>query len=121
VFINLYAKIGGRWREIAFTGDSTFGGLTKDEVPLDTSSRLGRIEGVRADNQWHEARFDLKKALQYNGLEGQIEALAFAAPERGYLRAGIGGNHQGATYWIRDFQMPLSSVPNATVAVLGQP
>ena len=121
VFINLYVKIGGRWREIALTGDNTFGGLTKDEVPLDTSTRLGQIEGVRADNQWHEARFDLKKALQYNGLEGQIEALAFAAPERGYLRAGIGGNHQGATYWIRDFQMPLTSTNAATVAALKQP
>jgi hypothetical protein len=123
VFLNLYAKIGGRWREIAFNGDNTFGGLTKNEVPLDTSMRLGQIENVRADNQWHEARFDLKKALLYNGLtELQIEALAFAAPERGYLRAGLGGNHQGATYWIRDFQMPLTSTTNpATVAALNQP
>ncbi|HEY0076551.1 MAG TPA: hypothetical protein VGB77_20850 [Abditibacteriaceae bacterium] len=122
VFLNLYAKIGGRWREIAFNGDNTFGGLTKNEVPPDTSIRLGQIENVRADNQWHEARFDLKKALLYNGLtELQIEALAFAAPERGYLRAGLGGNHQGATYWIRDFQMPLTSTNTATVAALKQP
>jgi hypothetical protein len=121
VFLNLYAKIGGRWREIVFNGDNTFGGLTKNEVLLDTSIRLGQIENVRADNQWHEARFDLKKALQYNGLELQIEALAFAAPERGYLRAGLGGNHQGATYWIRDFQMPLTSTNTATVAALKQP
>ena len=120
VFINLYVKIAGHWREIGFTGDGTLGGLTDKEVPADAGNRLGKIENVRADNQWHEATFDLKKALQNAGLETQIEAFALAAPERGYLRAGIGGNHQGATYWLRDFQMPQEGAPT-TVAALNQP
>lgn len=117
VFVNLYVKTGGRWREIGFTGDGTWGGLSEKEVVPDTSLRLGQIENARTDNQWHDATFDLKKALQSAGLTDlKIEALAFAAPERGYLRAGIGGNHQGATYWLRDFQMPPAS--NTTVAAL---
>ncbi len=117
VFVNLYVKTAGRWREIGFTGDGTLGGLTEKEVAISSSNRLGKIENVRTDNQWHEATFDLKKALQNAGVELQIEALAFAAPERGYLRAGIGGNHQGTTYWLRDFEMPTVGTA-ATVAAL---
>jgi hypothetical protein len=105
VFVNLYARIAGRWREIVFTGDKTHGGLTPELIPeLAGDIRIGKIQNVVADNQWHTATFDLQKALKDADLPMQIEALAFSAPERGYLRAGIGGNPQGATYWLRDFQ-----------------
>ncbi len=125
VFVNLYAKITGKWREIGFTGEGTLGGLTEKEIAADAEKGLGKIENVRSDNQWHDATFDLKKAMQNAGLVNdagalEVEALAFATPERGYLRAGIGGNHQGATYWLRDFQMPVVGAPT-TVAALNQP
>jgi hypothetical protein len=41
------------------------------------------------------------------------EALAFAAPDRDYLRAGLGGNHLGATFSIADFEAPAPSVAPA--------
>ncbi len=114
VFVNVYVKIGGRWREIIFTGDFTTGGLPQELLSGDGSIRIGKFENVRTDNEWHDATFNLKKALKDAGLDMQVEALAFAAPERGYLRAGIGGNHQGATYMLRDFQMPLADGTSST-------
>ncbi len=114
VFLNLYVKSGGRWREIGFTGDQARAALTA--VAVDAELRLGKIEGVSADNQWHSASFDLHKALIKLGLPAQVESIAFAAPERGYLRAGIGGNHQGATYELRDFQAAKSAA--TTVAAV---
>ena len=102
VKINLYAQIGGIWREIGFTGPQ--------KVPGDNSSSdnspLGQIESVVSDVKWHRARFDLAEALRNQGIAAtQVEALAFAAPDQDYLRAGLGGNHRGATYWIRGFSV----------------
>jgi len=50
-------------------------------------------------------------ALRKAGLGTKVEALAFAAPDREYLRAGIGGNHWGAAYWLSNFQMPTNTPP----------
>jgi len=97
VKLNLYALVANSWREIAWTG-----GAAK---PEDNQATLGAIESVVADNQWHTARFDLTAALQKNGLAGaRVEALAFAAPSRDYLRQGLGGNALGARFWLRDWK-----------------
>jgi len=98
VKVNLYALVGGSWREIAWTG-----GVAK---PEDNQPTLGAIAGVQSDGKWHTAHFDLGSALQKNGLSGQkIEALAFSSPSRNYLRQGLGGNARGAKYWLRDWKM----------------
>jgi hypothetical protein len=125
-----------RWREIVFTGDvaQAAGGKSSRRnlqlnprpergrpgtprpaiVPgsapmpqgIDTSITIGRISDVANDGQWHTAQFDLLTALRKANLGTRVEALAFAAPDREYLRCGIGGNHQGATYWISNFTTP---------------
>ena len=84
---------------------------------------LGQIAGVVADDKWHTATFNLLAALRKAGWNAagvtKVEALAIAAPDREYLRAGIGGNYYGAAYWIRDFQAPVvptSGTPPPTVA-----
>jgi hypothetical protein len=93
VKINLYALIDGFWHEIVWSGSAS------------TSAPLGTIEGVKSDGQWQRARFDLLGALRDKGLEGkEVQSLAFAAPDHDYLRAGLGGNRRGATYWLRDFR-----------------
>ncbi len=106
VKVNLYARIAGVWREILFTGGAT---------PANTEERaLGKIEGVVADNQWHSAKFDLRAALKKVGVqETKIESLAFAAPNLDYLRAGLGGNHWGASYEIRNFAAPEAKIQTA--------
>ena len=98
VKLNLYAKIGGEWREIVWSGGKSDG---------DSVKSLGSFEAV-ADGQWHRANFDLLAALRQAGLgEQKVEALAFAAPNRGYLRAGLGGNHLGAKLELRGFDAPV--------------
>ncbi len=96
VKINLYAQIEGNWREIGFTA-----GLT----PGQENQALGQVAEVIADGNWHRARFDLGAALKKRGIGAtEVEALAFAAPDQDYLRAGLGGNHRGATYYLRGFE-----------------
>jgi hypothetical protein len=117
VLVNLYAKVAGTWHEIAFTaGPSQPAARSGKNTPAET--KLGRIEDVSADNKWHAASFELLTALRNAKLDTRVEALAFAAPDHEYLRAGIGGNHLGATYWLSDFEAPLTST--GTVARLDQ-
>ncbi|RYX85178.1 PDZ domain-containing protein [bacterium] len=98
VKVNLYALVQNQWREIAWTG-----GASK---PEDNQPMLGTFNSVTPDDKWHTARFDLNAALQRNGLDGnKVEAIAFSAPSRDYLRQGLGGNAQGAKYWVRDFKV----------------
>ncbi len=93
VKINLYALIDDVWREIVFNGGAS-----------DGAASLGTVGGVQSDGKWRRARFDLAGAMRENGLDlKEVQALAFAAPDRDYLRSGLGGNRRGATYWLRDF------------------
>ncbi|WP_106380983.1 PDZ domain-containing protein [Abditibacterium utsteinense] len=95
VKVNLYAQIDGVWREIGFTNPQNSG---------EENKQLGRVEGVLSDGKWHRARFDLEQALKNQSIGGAyVDVLAFAAPDQDYLRAGLGGNHRGATYWLRGF------------------
>ena len=98
VKLNLYAKIDGAWREIVWSGGQS---------DAQTGKTLGRLDAV-ADGAWHRASFDLLAAMRENGLDGKkVEALAFAAPDVNYLRAGLGGNHQGAKLELRGFAAPV--------------
>ncbi|HEX8550116.1 MAG TPA: hypothetical protein VF681_01040 [Abditibacteriaceae bacterium] len=118
VLVNLYALVENKWREIAWTGDAVKLPLRTAEALVPDSSdpgmglggdvyagtRIGAIEKVQSDNSWHEARFDLATALKNAGLSTKVQALAFSAPDKDYLRCGIGGNHFGASYEIADFK-----------------
>ncbi len=110
VKLNLYALVANQWREIAWTGGAS--------TPESNQETLGAIENVAADNAWRSARFDLAGALSRNGLSGQkVEALAFAAPARDYLRQGLGGNPRGAKFWLRDLQaLPASPLRAASAS-----
>ena len=98
VKLNLYAKINGNWREIVWSGGKSDG---------DNVKSLGHCDAV-ADGAWHRASFDLLSAMREAGVgDESVEALAFAAPDRNYLRAGLGGNHRGAKLEVRDFAAPV--------------
>ncbi|RYG70218.1 PDZ domain-containing protein [bacterium] len=97
VKVNLYALVDDSWREIVFTGDAT----STDESDV---NQLGRVTITPGQGEWKHARFDIAKALRLKGIGGTVESLAFAAPDQDYLRAGLGGNHRGATYWISKFR-----------------
>lgn len=118
VFVNLYARVDGTWREIVFAGDAkrlmarargkVGAGVASPAMVVTEKMGLGRIADVVADDKWHSASFNLLEALQKAGVGTRVEALAFAAPDYDYLRAGLGGNPRGATYWLRDFQAPTT-------------
>lgn len=117
VFINLYAKVDGKWREITFSGDAArlaqrTGANAKTEATASAARAvppLGAVENVVTDGKWHSARFNLLDALKAAKLSTRVEALAFSAPDHDYLRAGIGGNHTGTTYWLSNFQAPRAT------------
>lgn len=110
VLVNLYALVDGHWREIGWTGSTEKLPLRAADAQGESNDgstdpmRIGAVADVKTDSAWHTARFELRKALETAGLPLQVEGLAFAAPDRDYLRAGLGGNHLGASYEIADFK-----------------
>jgi hypothetical protein len=130
VRVNLYVKVEDRWREIVFTGGGPNApkaasavapagapivpGTAPAPAPeVDTSIVLGSLASVVADNTWRRASFDLASALRRANLPTTVQEIAFAAPDRDYLRAGIGGNKLGATYHLANF--------NASTGAAGAP
>jgi hypothetical protein len=146
VRVNLYAKVENRWREIVFTGDAAqmprgrrgtrmplrrpnvrpFAGRAERPAilpgnvipspPVDNSMTIGRVANVVVDNAWHTAQIDLLGVLRAANLPTEVQALALAAPDREYLRCGIGGNHLGATYWISNLQTPSNQAPQSVAS-----
>lgn len=97
--VNLYLKIRGRNHFIEFTGDPSESEL----LP-----RIGKIEGVVQDNQWHHASFSLGSALRSlypKDTTLMLDELTLGNLHEGYLRAAFGGNYGGTTYCLDDFQM----------------
>ncbi|HEX8834547.1 MAG TPA: hypothetical protein VF719_10120, partial [Abditibacteriaceae bacterium] len=132
VLVNLYARVDGRWREIQWTASATplprrrpktkaVGDPNAAPMGLGADvyagTSIGRVENVVIDEKWHEASFNLLAALQKAGLPTRVEALSFSAPDRDYLRCGIGGNHLGAIYWIKGFDAPLKAKVAAAPSV----
>ncbi|MBI3920903.1 MAG: hypothetical protein HY318_05735 [Armatimonadetes bacterium] len=97
--VNVYLKIRGQNHFIEFTGDPT----TSELLP-----RVGRIEGVLQDNQWHHATFPLGVALRaMYPLEKSLllDEMTMGNFHEGYLKAGFGGNLERTVYHLDDFQM----------------
>lgn len=97
VRVNFYFDIGGETHFVRFTGldDSA-----------ETTKRVGRIEGVVTDGQWHHLRFDLAAAFAERfplETDTMIENLRIGNFHEGYLEAGFGGNHEGASYALDNF------------------
>jgi len=107
--VNLYFTING---------SEYFLPLTGNDRSLPALVSLGPVAGLEADGQWHEARVDLAARVQdvLAGLQHRDAAPGGATIEKftctrirlgnyhqGYLRAGFGGNPQGATVRLDDF------------------
>jgi len=96
---NLYLDVGGDRYFVRLTGPRDSGGLLK---------RLGEID-VKADGQWHSARFEL--AAAYRELQPEaadaatIARMVLGNMHRGLLEAGIGGNATGASYRLDNFAL----------------
>ena len=78
-------------------------------APVEADARmvkLGAFSKPRADGRWRLARFALGEALRQarpGDPEQRVEAMYIGYFHEGYLRAGIGGNHRGTSYWLDNF------------------
>jgi len=143
VKVNLYARMGKRWEEIGFTAPSPAppaaptpppapptpaappapaapaqaAAKTTPPRPPPPPAPLGAFEGIKTDDQWHHARFDLLAALKKRDLSAApgaaqpgksptlIDALAFASPDDPFLRCGLTGNPYGAAFCLDNFRV----------------
>ncbi|MGQ9731917.1 MAG: hypothetical protein ACUVX8_11685 [Candidatus Zipacnadales bacterium] len=100
VRLNLYCAVNSGLYEIVFTADECVG---------PQAQILTRIPNVRADGKWHSASVDLITYLERlygSDEEIWIEDVYFANTHtEGYIHAGFGGNHAGATLQIDNFYL----------------
>lgn len=100
--INLQVKMDGRWYDIQMTS------APKQYKRLNME-RIGQIDGLVADGQWHAAEFNLYDALRShpaltNHDRFVVEEMAFADWESGgYMKLVYGKNLKGARFWIDNF------------------
>jgi len=108
VKINLLVKVDDRWYDIEFTDDP------KQYRRLNME-KIGAIEGVVNDNEWHVAQFNLKKMLKdHPPLQGKdefiIQEMIMADWDaEGYMKLVYGKNKKGAKYYIDNFMIKKDS------------
>ena len=114
VAVNIFFTINKKKYFIEFTGNPRSDMLT---------TSLGKFEGVVADGRWRRASFPIAKAVRRMFPTSEAvrpEAIVIGNLEEGYLRAGIGGNQSGATYWLDNFQF-LTTGQSGTLSLHWQP
>jgi Tetratricopeptide repeat len=98
--LNLEVVVNGGIYEIPFTAPGAIG---------PQAQILTEVPGVKADGRWHHAEVDLAAYLDriYPPTEAlKIEDVYFAnTHDQGYIHAGFGGNHAGATLLIDNFYL----------------
>jgi len=109
VKVNIFLRVKGKYHGVIFCGP--------DRV-RPGSIKLGKIEDVQADNQWHRAVVPVRAWLQK--LYPQDEALPIDEiivgnwDNTSYLVAGFGGNPAGATYWLDNWSFVGARSPEKT-------
>ncbi len=79
--------------------------LTGPDQDQGTLVRAGRFPQIRADGRWHETRINLAAALRarFPGRDSFVaDRMVIGMLHEGYLNAGLGGNPEGATYYLDD-------------------
>ncbi len=96
---NLLVKVSGKWYEIGFTDD--YNELRDKRVNI---ARIGKIDGVIADDKWHTLKFNLYKMLKTKTGNTIVDQLIMADWDViGYMKLIFGHNQKGATYYIDNF------------------
>jgi len=110
VKINFLVKMDGRWYDIEFTDDvKEYGRLNMEKI--------GKVENVIADSNWHTAGFNLYQMLKsHPALHGQnkfiIQAMIMADwDSAGYMKLVYGQNMKGAVYYLDNFSVNRTSHP----------
>jgi RHS repeat-associated protein len=107
---DFYLSVGGRWYDLAFTGDAVT--YRNRDVNI---ANLGRIPGIVADNAWHTAQVNLYELLRTRTAHTRIDEIRMADwNATGYMKLEFGRNARGAVYYIDNFK--LSSDGSGTTA-----
>lgn len=100
VKVNLFFRVNSKFYGVTFSGPNRV---------RPGSVLLGKIAGVKADNQWHRAHIPLRDWLRENdplATSLDVDMVVFGNwDNEGWLMAGIGGNGPGATWWIDNFTL----------------
>jgi hypothetical protein len=98
---NLLVKVAGRWYDVRFTDDSKE--LAGKRVNI---AHIGDIQGVRTDDQWHTARFNLYDMLRTKTGNTLVEQMIMADWDvGGFMKLQFGHNAKGATYYVDNFSI----------------
>lgn len=100
VKVNLFFLVNDVFHGVTFSGPNTV---------RPGSHLLGKIEGVKADGQWHRAHVPLRDWLRrYDPLADELNVTMVVIgnwDNSGWLMAGMGGNGPGATWWMDNFAL----------------
>lgn len=97
VKINFLAKVGKKWYDIQFTDDDK----VYERINM---AKIGRINGIIPDNNWHHAEFDLYSMLKKYTDNKIVEKLIMADYDSsGYMKLCYGHSREGAAFYIDNF------------------
>lgn len=97
--INILAKVLGRWYEIEFTD-------TPKSYLRINMKKIGKIMGVKADNQWHTVKFNLYNMLTTQTRKFEVQKIIMADfDSSGYMELMPGHNQKGMSYYISNFHV----------------
>ncbi len=101
--INFQVKAGGKWYDIVFTDD--------EKICWDVNiEKIGKIENIIADNNWHAAYFNLYDMLKDKTNDFIIQEFTMADWDiTGFMKLEFGNNKKGATFYIDNFIIAHSS------------
>ncbi len=94
---NFQVKTGSTWHEIVFTDDEkTYWDINMDKV--------GKIDGIIADGQWHRAEFNLREMLKSKNKDLLVTEMTMADwDSTGFAKLENGHNPIGVSYYIDNF------------------
>ncbi|MCK5306419.1 MAG: hypothetical protein KAJ66_04730 [Candidatus Omnitrophica bacterium] len=109
VKINFLAKVKGIWYEVEFTDDPK----KRDRLNIE---KIGKIDNVIADGNWHTAQFNLYQMLREKIDAPIVEEFIMANwDEAGYMKLEHGRNKKGSSYFIDNFRISGLSFANSDV------
>ncbi|MDD5259546.1 MAG: hypothetical protein PHD29_06235 [bacterium] len=94
---NFQVKTGSAWHEIIFTDDEK----TYWDINMD---RVGKIDGIIANDQWHHAEFNLYEMLKTKTKDFLVTEMTMADwDSTGFAKLENGHNPIGVYYYIDNF------------------
>jgi len=101
--VDFYLTLGGRSYFLRFTGE----GYSDENF-----KKLGQIPDVNPDGKWHRADVDIAGLIQKAKAPTTCTSLRIGSFHEGYIKAGLSGNPEGASFSLDDFQVVTASPEN---------